>query len=238
MKKACADFLELNINEKYDLIVLNPPWKKLGIEFIKKSVSLLKNNGTLICVMDYNKFTRNKSEGSFYDLNNRGTFDYIWVQTSSTGSSKFESYFKGIGDSIYFIWTNSKKDKKTKIKNRINEEFYIKIPKSAKYPPMFEDEYEFIDWDSGVRVKTNGTKSVWKEDMYAIKLRRSEEDSDVFYLQKGTPSPISGSFIPCMLVNEKKLKKFIFENREKLIDGYMTSHGWLRLPPLKRDIVC
>lgn len=45
-----GDFLEMNITKKYDLIIGNPPFNQ-AIDFVKKSLGLLKPNGKLVFLL-------------------------------------------------------------------------------------------------------------------------------------------------------------------------------------------
>lgn len=77
-----CDFLEFKTNKKYDLIIMNPPFKDL-LNHLNKALELLKPNGQLLCIVPnltqtkYKKFI--DKTGAFYY--NNLNFDFTEAKT-------------------------------------------------------------------------------------------------------------------------------------------------------------
>jgi len=230
MIKIHANFLKYTFNEKYNLIVINPPWKIFGVKFIAKSVDLLTDGGQLVCIMDYNKFTRNKNQGSFYDLLQKGYFKYI----RNDSSRNKDGPFPGIGDSIAFVWVKNKSGTTT-IKNRTGKIFRMDIPKNNKYPPQIPNEKDFFDWE-GIKISATGASQDFKEPSVVFANRPSVDKIKYDIFSKKSEKNFSGAFVPLRLLNEEVFRKFIEENNQIFWENYCVSHGWMRFPPFRRDL--
>ncbi len=234
IKKERLDFLESLPQNKYKLIVINPPWKKLGIEFIKKSIKALVDGGQLICVMDYNKFTtKTLDKYSFFNLQKLGHFDFV-----SCESSRGPSYFAGVADSVYFVFTKTHKPKgETTIKNRLHQTFKYQLKGNEFYVPQIPNEDDFFDWKNGIIVNGCGSTSTWNEDKIAFKIRKKESLCVFQFVPKGEQVEQGGAVISANLVDFNTLKTFLLKNKDIIYDHYTVSHGWHRIPPIKKGLV-
>jgi len=236
MNKIIGSYLETEV-EKQDVICINPPWKTLGVKFIDKSVNDLKDGGKLVCVMDYNKFTRSKTGiGEFHNLMKRGYFRFIKMQSSRDKIG----YFSGIADSIYFVFVKGDKPKgyKTTIINRIYNEFQIELKGNEQYPPMIPNESDYFDWDDGIKFASNGAGwgVTFHEDRFIFAARSTFEKTKIMINDGKTEKVFAGCNVPLHLVHEDKMMKFLEENHRVFWDNYTVSHGWNRLPPFKKDL--
>ena len=223
-----GDYLETEV-EKQDVITINPPWKHLGIKFIDKAVNDLNNGGKLICVMDYNKFTRGKAKGTFYDLQQRGYFVFI----RNDSSRNKQGPFPGIGDSIAFVFIKSDKGEKpknykTQIKNRIGEIFDYELKGIEEYVPQIPNEDEIFDWNNGIKIPSTGASQDFKEPtlVFANRLTWEKAKLKIVYNDK-TNKSFNGAQIALSKINENNFRKFLKEWNTVFWFNYTTSHGWM-----------
>ena len=79
-----VDFLEYNPNQKFQTIIGNPPYVKkkgkpnLYVEFIKKCVNLLENNGELIFIIPSDFFQLTSSAKLINQMMSQGKFTHIY----------------------------------------------------------------------------------------------------------------------------------------------------------------
>ena len=79
-----VDFLEYNPNQKFQTIIGNPPYVKkkgkpnLYVEFIKKCVNLLENNGELIFIIPSDFFQLTSSAKLINQMISQGKFTHIY----------------------------------------------------------------------------------------------------------------------------------------------------------------
>jgi len=79
-----VDFLEYNPNQKFETIIGNPPYVKkkgkpnLYVEFIKKCVNLLENNGELIFIIPSDFFQLTSSAKLINQMMSQGKFTHIY----------------------------------------------------------------------------------------------------------------------------------------------------------------
>jgi hypothetical protein len=140
-----ADFLEKDFGErKYKTIIMNPPWNKIGTEFIDKSISLLEPGGKLVCIIGDTQFSGKKyknSKGTFKDLNERGYFERIECFSGKPLKKiKDRDFFLQDGKSVkgwvWFIWKKETNNKSTTIVNKIGEEFEYQLSGKEYFIPQ------------------------------------------------------------------------------------------------------
>ena len=233
MIKIVGDYLDLEV-EKQDVITINPPWKKLGIQFIDKAVNDLKEGGKLVCVMDYNKFTRGKSPGTFYNLQQRGHFIFIRNDSSRNKNGPFP----GIGDSVSFVFVKGKKseNQRTLIKNRIGELFSYKLKGIEEYVPQIPNEDEIFDWKNGIKIPATGASQDFKEPTLVFANRSTWEKTKIGIFSKKEEKNFSGGAISLSKIDKDKFLDFLKKWNQVFWDNYTVSHGWMRLPPFRKDL--
>lgn len=82
-KVVYGDFMKQNIVKKYTTIIGNPPYVRtkkgnLYIDFIKKCVDLLEDNGELIFIIPSDFFKLTSSSELLNDMMKKGTFTHIY----------------------------------------------------------------------------------------------------------------------------------------------------------------
>ena len=140
--------------KKFDIIIMNPPWVDLGIQFIEKAVSLLKPGGKLVTIMGLNQFSPMLYKdahinGTFRWLNNKGYFQRIETarHDGAWGTRKF--FPTGNGAACWFIWENiSNRGLPTQMVNELGEEFIFNLTGAEWMVPEepFEDIQDIVDW--------------------------------------------------------------------------------------------
>ncbi len=133
------DFFTIK-NEKWDLIMANPPYsgggnknRSLSNAFIEHSIDLLNENGYLCFVTPNNWMTYNNNNTTLKKLLSQGSFVVI--------DNDVKKYFKGVGSSFtIFIWQKSVLSNKTYIVNNylkkdIQKE--VTIYNDLKFIPLY-----------------------------------------------------------------------------------------------------
>jgi len=226
-----GDFLETNHLEKYDLILMNPPWTNLGNKFINKAISLLRPGGRLVCITSYEGWTQGRTgntvKGSFKDLHNKGYFSRIEVIKASSD----RDVFLNGNNWVWFIWENSKKNKKTTIVNRLGVTFKYQLKGNESYVPQIPNEESLFDWDSKIlchSVKKGGSRP---ENCVSIEIKKTG------IVINNVPSGEISNSLTCFIPNGDidKIKKIITPDWGVLFNEKM---GSLRFPNLKESIWC
>lgn len=91
----------LNITEKYDVIIMNPPFEKhQDIDHLNHAFSLLNEGGRIACIMANNKneHSKNQKIKDFLELVN----EYGYIQENEEGS--FKSAFRSTGVSTITVY--------------------------------------------------------------------------------------------------------------------------------------
>jgi hypothetical protein len=232
------NFLEQNFGDrKYDTIIMNPPWVKVGRLFIEKARNLLKPNGKLICIIGYNQFANTTGNpGTFNYLQNTGHFERIEVFKGTSQRDYFcKPVGKGVGDWCWFIWTKLGAGKTT-IVNRLGEIFEYELKGNEYYVPQIPNETDYFDWDNGVRSKDATANRISKSSGTYIVLRKLHKSLIIKYVP-------SGSFLKKKGVIYRNID--ISKTLEKLykkIDLYTLyadskSGDRLRCPPIKKELI-
>ena len=139
------DFLEINMEEKFDLIVANPPYAKLlpngkrasknhnliGL-FIKKSLELLKSKGLLLYITPDNWMSYADRNTLISDLTNLQIL-YLNIHIA-------KKYFKNVGSSFtWYLIENTPSYKPITIEGIWNKKIYTDTVNSEKrkYIPLY-----------------------------------------------------------------------------------------------------
>lgn len=138
------DFFDFNNEEKYDLIIANPPYAKftdgkraaknhsISKDFVKKSLDLLKHNGYLVYIIPDNWM-------SLSDRNDLAKIlsEYQFIYLNIHGAKK---YFKSVGSSFtWFVLKKEKNEREFVIDNfyKQKEKSYVKLNKGIESIPLF-----------------------------------------------------------------------------------------------------
>jgi len=139
------DFLEHN--DKYDKIIMNPPFEQMqDIDHVKHAYNLLNDGGRLVSVMGAGSFLDSKAkvknflqwmddvDGRIVDLP-AGSFKGALADRQTGVSSKYVVIDKPVDDIVY---PETKKEKVTKPKTKVLPEVKVAKKKTTKTTPVFE----------------------------------------------------------------------------------------------------
>ncbi len=155
---ATDDFLTKDFGDQlFDLINMNPPWTKYGIQFINKAINLLKPNGKLVCVMGTEQLApqslkNTKDKGTFWDLLQRGSFVRFesWRVDGIWGCKP--PLFPGTDNHCWFIWVKGETLKPFIFNNKTKDEFvYYPTGHEFRPPEIGFLNLDIYDWENGVR---------------------------------------------------------------------------------------
>jgi hypothetical protein len=215
---------------------MNPPWVKIGVDFIDKAVDHLNPNGKLICIIGYNQFTKiNGKPGTFNNLQQRGFFEHIEVFKGMSQADYFNNNGQAVGDWCWFTWVKDPARKgNTTIVNRLKQSFDYTLKGNEFYVPQIPDETKYFDWDNGDRTISAIAKTKIKEEMTYVILRRSLTSST---FKKVRPSEI----LPSYGILFKITPPYVLKKLYKKIPLYQLfadskSGDKLRCPPLRKDL--
>jgi hypothetical protein len=226
------DFLERDFGDKkYDLILMNPPWTKLGTKFIDKAISLLVEGGKLVCIIGIQQLQatslKNRfNPGTFYDLNQRGHFEYI-----HTYNKKYSLFSKNNQPpNLWFVWSKEpKNNRETIIINREQNKFDYKLTgKEALIP---QGNFDWVDYDNGITLEIS---DVSKEVSF-----KTSTTKGFSFLEKGRKGK-------CMNVPDKYSKsvdkdklKYLFDDlvHETYLLHYAQIATAMILPPIKKSLI-
>ena len=131
------DFNDFETNEKYDVIIMNPPFVKLGEKFILKAMDMLTDKGFLGCVMSpiwksvVLKETQHRK--AYTQMVKTGGFHYIHMYSNKKTSELFN---QSIGQVDVFVWQKGVKVDKTEIINVDDEQYYYDLTNYTQTVPV------------------------------------------------------------------------------------------------------
>ena len=228
---SCNNFLEVAVNpESKDLVIMNPPWVKIGTEFINKAAMGLRVNGRMVCIISNTQFaaaSKNK-KGTFYDLQQKGSFYRI---ETFKGNTK-RDHFNGKGDWVWFIWDKNKENKSTQIVNRLGNEFTYTLQGNELYIPQLKNESDYFDWNKGLKVfAVTGPNKNAPKDRIFFKILKNK-NIFIHCPSGSSPGACMASIDDNQGVTQETLTNMF--KKEKFYDLYAQSQGMdtLRLPPL------
>ncbi len=103
------DFLKTEYNEKYDVIIMNPPFIKFGEKFILKGVEMLKGGGYLGCVMSPTwrsiVTVKGQHRKAYTKMLGLGHFHYIHMYSAKETTKLFD---QNIGQVDVFVFQKNK----------------------------------------------------------------------------------------------------------------------------------
>jgi len=166
------DFDKWETTERYDVIIMNPPFVGVGEKFIKKCMALLKDKGFLGCVMSptwrsVSSRSGNQRSKTYTKMLEEGGFHYIHMYSSDDTTKAFN---KAIGQVDTFVWQKGVKIDNTKIINLNGDEFYYDLNNYPQTPPVLPsyiydklfDQVNGLKWDvwTNPRNKTYGPADI------------------------------------------------------------------------------
>jgi len=225
------DFLQRDFGQtKYDLIIMNPPWARLGTKFIDKAVSLLKEGGKLVCIIGIPQFNplgkkSRYNKGTFYDLNRRGYF--LRIESYNRKYSHFNK--TNIPANLWFIWQKTQNRRETIVVNREREQFKIVLKGNEYIVP--QGNFDWIDYDSGVDLSSG---DIAKKFSF-----KTSSTKGITFLEEGFkgkcmsfPDEISH------MIDREKVRKLFEDNvYETHMLHYAQIATVLILPPIKRELI-
>ncbi len=238
-----GDYLEspTEYNSK-DLIIMNPPWTGIGIEFIDKSLKELKDGGKLVCIMGRDAFSPNeksaKKPGTYWDLLQRGSFESIEIRRHENRGEVKKGWFDN-APHVWFIFVKGEKGKTFTVSNTLREEFKF-TPTGKEYilpSEPFEKTKDYIDWDNGVSSKygsyakpseTTANYTIGVEKLVQMIPKGSSTRSNYFGHRDGRDR-----------VDPEKLKSFLDLGGKRFVELYgkhMVAE--INFPPIKRELIC
>ena len=158
------DFNNFNTNEKYDVILMNPPFAKFGLKFIEKCMCLLNDKGFLGVVIHPNWRTVSSTKKYNTGINKcqdkklytkmlmQGAFHFIHMYSINQTTELFK---QAIGQVDTFVWQKGVSIDNTKIINSNNEEYTCNLNNYPQTPPVlptyiydkYFDQINGIKWN-------------------------------------------------------------------------------------------
>ena len=132
------DFKDWSTKEKYDVIIMNPPFVKFGEKFILKAMGLLTDKGYLGCVMSptwrsISSTSGNQDKKTYTQMVKTGGFHYINMYSTDKTTEMFK---QDIGQVDVFVWQKGVKIDKTEIINVDNEKYFYDLTNYTQTVPV------------------------------------------------------------------------------------------------------
>jgi len=171
------DFDKWETTERYDAIIMNPPFVAVGEKFIKKCMTLLKDKGFLGCVMSptwrsVSSKSGNQKSKTYTKMLEEGGFHYIHMYSYGDTTKAFN---KTIGQVDTFVWQKGVKIDNTKIINLNGDEFYYDLNNYPQTPPVLP---------SYIYDKLFDQKSGFKWDRWTHPTDKTYGPADIEYIDK------------------------------------------------------
>ncbi len=237
-----GDFLQETFpNHNLDIIVGNPPWVGLGNKFINHAANLLPVGGRLVFIAGYNQFTDTKGRpGSFLDLQQRGSFEYI---ESFKGKTSRDYFYQDTGDAVgewcWFIWHKTNVKLVTTIVNKLGEEFEYVLQGNEAFIPQLPNESDYFDWDAGAEMLylTNKTRVI-RDSGWCFKMTKSKIHK-IWWVNMDSASGEAGLLVKGSWVDPDKFKDFFIKPAIDFHTLYAASKqsDVLRTPPIRKDLL-
>ena len=156
------DFNNFNTNEKYDVILMNPPFVKFGVKFIEKCMNMLNDKGFLGVVIHpnwrsvsttkkYDKSINKCQDKKLYTkMLNQGAFHFIHMYSIENTTELFK---QAIGQVDTFVWQKGVSIDNTKIINSRNEEYTCNLNNYSQTPPVLPTYIydKYFDQTNGIK---------------------------------------------------------------------------------------
>jgi len=201
-----CDFLEINLEKKYDTIIGNPPYVKtkrgnLYIDFIKKCYKLLKKDGELIFIIPSDFFKLTSSVKLLNKMLEKGTFTHIY-------HPQREDLFENASiDIIVFRYCKNKN-----LTNEVQYNNSIKYLINSNGTIIFSDSNhintkcinDYFDIYVGI---VSGKDEVYKNEEFGnIQVLNGKDNMKKFIYINNFPT------------ENHKLNEYLLENKNKLMD--------------------
>lgn len=146
------NFMEWNTSKKFDVIIMNPPFKDLGEKFICKCIDLLKDGGYLGVVMlpTWRSITTTIGNKSYYKLLQEGGFHLIHMYSANDTRELFR---KSIGQVDTFVWQKGVSINNTKVVNQRGDEYFVDLSNYPQAPPVLHPRVydKYFDQVNGLK---------------------------------------------------------------------------------------
>jgi hypothetical protein len=146
------DFGDFNTANKYDVIIMNPPFINKGEKFIIKCIDMLKPNGYLGCVMSpfWRSVTTTLGKKAYYKMLQKGGFHMIHMYSKEETSDLFG---RDIGLVDTFVWQKGAEINNTKIINQQGDEYQVDLKKYPQAPPVLPSYIydKYFDQVNGIK---------------------------------------------------------------------------------------
>lgn len=198
------DFNIFKTSEKYDIIILNPPFIRFGEKFIKKCITLLKDGGFLGVVMSptwrsISSKSGNQMNKTYTKMLKEGGFHYIHMYSADDTTKAFN---KSIGQVDTFVWQKGVKINNTRIVNVNGDEFYYDLANYPQTPPVLPsyvydklfDQVGGLKWDVWTHPRDNAYGPVDIEFMDKLHNRKCYCNSTTVEKTKGKKIMVDENF--------------------------------------------
>lgn len=146
------DFLKWNTSKKFDVIIMNPPFVKLGSKFIIRAMDMLFDGGYLGCVMlpTWRSITTTIGNKPYYKMLEQGGFHMVHMYNQHDTKTLFG---RSIGQVDTFVWQKGVRIFDTKIINQRGMEYTANLYNYPQAPPVLPPEIYDVWFDQGPSVQ-------------------------------------------------------------------------------------